>query len=187
MSLKNLFCFASLLALAPAAPVLAADEGKGITVGEVVAILQDMGYRAKPDTDGEGDPSVATTMNGLNVFIYFYDCKQDRCGSLQMSLGLDMSNGSTLKAMNEFSKGFRYAHVFLDEEQDPFMQYDFEVLHTRHAEHVQSQVELFETLMEDFTRISGFDGDETPSDDEAEPAAEDAAQGKKPATDKLDL
>lgn len=149
------FLAASLALVAPSAP---AAEGRGITGPELVEILQEEGYRAKLDADGEGDPLVSSRMGGLEIFIYFYDCNPaKRCGSLQFSVGLDLEDGTTLEVVNDFNTAFRYIRVFLDDEMDPFMQYDVEVLHTDHVPFITSQVALWEDLLDAFTKATGFD------------------------------
>ena len=42
----------------------------------------------------------------------------------------DLPEGSTFKIANDYNLGFRYARMFLDEEMDPYLQMDIEVLHT---------------------------------------------------------
>lgn len=155
---------ALLLALAlPSARVVAAEAGKGITGPEMVAILQDLGYKAALDKDGEGDPMIRTKMGGFNTYVYFYDCDAGTCGSLQLSIGLDLEQGTNAEVLNRFSRDNRYAHVYLDDEKDPFMQFDFEVLHASHAEHIASQVDLWEKLIDRFARATGY-RDNEPTD-----------------------
>lgn len=156
-------CLAAALAAVP--PSAPAAEGRGITGPELVDILQEEGYRAKLDTDGEGDPMVSSRMGGLDIFVYFYDCTPaKRCGSLQFSVGLDLADGTTHEVINEFNTSFRYVRAFLDHEMDPFMQYDFEVLHTDHVPFITSQMAMWEDLLDEFTRATGFDESRTPDD-----------------------
>ncbi|WP_181952650.1 YbjN domain-containing protein [Vulcaniibacterium gelatinicum] len=144
----------------------AAERGRGITGAEMVEILQDEGYRARLVADRDGDPQIETRMSGVNVFVHFYDCERGRCGSLQFSVGLDLEQGSTLEVVNAFNREFRYTRAYLDDERDPFLEYDFEVLHTDHAAHVASQIELWEQLLGEFLDATGF-RDEAEDEDEA--------------------
>ena len=134
----------------------AAEAGRGITGAEMVRVLQDAGYRAELDTDDDGDPRIETRMSGVNVFVGFYDCKQDRCGSLQFAVALDLAQGSTLETMNRFNSGYRYAKAHLDEEMDPFLRFDFEILHTARDEHIASQIDMWEDLLGQFLRVTGY-------------------------------
>lgn len=154
------FCVFAAMALASmawASPAWA-EEGRGISGPEVVAILQAQGYRAKLGVDEEGDPKIETGMNGVNATVFFYDCDEGRCGALQFRCGVDLEQGSSLEVVNRFNRKYRYANAWLDDEQDPFLEFDFEVLHTRHAEHVGSQIELWVDLLDSFLLDTGFRG-----------------------------
>ena len=138
---------------------IAADTGGGITGAEMTSILQDAGYRAKLDKDKDGDPRIETRMSGVDVFVYFYDCKQGRCGSLQFAVAMDLEDGSTYQAMNRFNSSYRYVRANLDDEMDPFLRFDFEVLHTARNEHIASQIDLWEDVLGEFLESLGGDDD----------------------------
>lgn len=148
--------WAGLVLGACAPAVQAADEGRGITGPELVAILQEAGYKARLDKDEDGDPRVHTAMGGVNASVYFYDCEKDRCGSLQFLVGLGLEQGSTPAVVGRYNRDYRYASAYLDEESDPFLKFDFEVLHTRHAAHIASQLDIWEDLLADFLRETGY-------------------------------
>ena len=145
------------LLLATALPAAASESPLRRLDGAALAkILQDEGYRAKLGTDDDGDPMVETRMGGLNVQVYTYDCVADGCGSVQFSAGLDLPEGSTYRIANDYNLGFRYARMFLDEEMDPYLQMDIEVLHTDPAAHLASHIAVWEELLDEFTRVTGF-------------------------------
>lgn len=161
MSIRMTWCVLACVAIAGAhSPATAAVEskGRGISGPDVVRILQDEGYRAQLDKDGEGDPMVRTGLAGLNTIVYFYDCEDGRCGSLKLSVGIDLEEGSSHAVLNRFAREYRYVRTFLDDDQDPFLELDFEVLHADHAPHVASQVAMFEQLLDAFARAIGFRG-----------------------------
>ena len=145
---------APLLALA-AAPALA-DAGRGVSGAEAMAVLQAMELEPEMLKDGAGDPMIRFRSNGLNAYLNFYDCSGGRCGSLQLEVGLDLENGTSLQVANVYNSRYRYGRMVLDDEMDPFLHYDFEVLHGNHAAQIQSQVEIFGQLLGDFTRSVGF-------------------------------
>lgn len=145
---------APLLMLA-AAPALA-DGGHGMTGPEAMTVLENMELSPELGEDGAGDPLIRFSLNGLNAYLNFYDCTQGRCGSLQLQVALDLDNGTSLQVANVYNSRYRYGRMLLDDDMDPFLQYDFEVLHTRAAEHLQSQVEIFGQLLGDFTSAVGF-------------------------------
>lgn len=145
---------APLLALA-AAPAHA-DTGRGVTGPEAMAVFEAMELEPELTTDGAGDPMIRFRTNDLNAYLYFYDCKDARCGSLQLGVGLDLENGTSLHVANVFNTRFRYGRMLLDDEMDPFLRYDFEVLHADHEAQLRSQLALFSSLLEDFTQSVGF-------------------------------
>lgn len=146
---------APLLALA-AVPAAAAEEGRGVTGAEAMAVLQQMELAPEMLEDSAGDPMIRFVINDLNAYLNFYDCSEGRCGSLQLEVGLDLEAGTTLQVANVYNSRYRYGRVALDDEMDPFLRYDFEVLHASHAAHIQSQVEIFGQLLVDFTRAVDF-------------------------------
>ena len=152
---KSLGAMLIALLLLPFSGIAAGSEAR-ISGAEVAKLLQDEGYRAKLSKDGEGDPLIESSMGGLTVYVYFYDCEADRCGSLQFAVGMDMDDGLKHEAINDFNRQYRYARAYLDDEMDPFLQYDFEVLHTDHAAHIASQVDIWQDLLNEFKTSVGY-------------------------------
>jgi hypothetical protein len=150
---------AALCAVLP--PSARGAEGKRITGPQLVTILQDLGYRATLDEDGIGEPMVRTGMGGYDVFVYFYECEAAACGSLQFVLGLDLEDGASFAAVDAFNRDKRWARAHLDDERDPFLRMDFEVLHADHRAHIASHVDVWEGLVADFaSRMRGDAGGE---------------------------
>lgn len=145
---------APMLALATV-PALA-DTGRGVTGPEAMAVLQAMELEPELLTDSAGDPMIRFRASDLNAYLNFYDCEGGRCGSMQLEVGLDLENGTSLHVANVFNSRYRYARMLLDDEMDPYLRYDFEVLHAEHAAHIRSQIGIFTQLLGDFTRSVGF-------------------------------
>src|SRR5690606_9417641 len=106
------------LAASPPLAAGAAAEGSGVSSDEAVAGRRSM--RPSPDlqVDGVGDPRIQFELNGLTSFVNFYDCKADRCGSLQLETALDLEHGTTLQAANVFNSRYRYVRLHLDDEME---------------------------------------------------------------------
>ncbi len=151
---------AGLMAVALAlAPWLAADasaQERGISGEEAMAVMRSMDLSPELQVDGVGDPRIQFRINGLAAFLNFYDCKNERCGSLQLETALDLEHGTTLQVTNAFNSRYRYVRMHLDDEMDPYLQYDFEMLYADHARHLRSQVEIFGNLLESFTDAVSF-------------------------------
>lgn len=149
---------AATIALA-VSPLLAADvsaQGRGMTGEEAMAVLRALELSPDLQVDAVGDPRIQFEIGGLAAFLNFYDCKAGRCGSLQLETALDLEHGTTLQQANAFNSRYRYVRLHLDDEMDPYLQYDFEVLHADHAAHLRSQVEIFGQLLGGFTDAMDF-------------------------------
>lgn len=142
-----------------ASPFLAADASAERMSGrEAMAVLRSMGFSPELGTDSVGDPLIMFQISGLHSQLKFYDCKKSegRCGSMQLETAVDLEDGMGLQAANRFNRRYRYVRMYLDEEMDPYVQYDFEVLHTDAAKHLRSQVEMFGQLLESFKDYVDF-------------------------------
>ena len=148
--LAPLLAFATMAAPAQAAP------GRGVSGPEAMAVFEAMELSPELRTDGVGDPMIRFQVNDLTAYLNFYDCDDGRCGSLQLEVGLDLEHGTTLHVANVYNARYRYGRMLLDDEMDPYLQYDFEVLHADHADHIRSQVQIFGSLLEDVTEAVGF-------------------------------
>ena len=154
--MRNLDAGLLALLLVLAAAPAGASPGQGVSGDEAMAVLQEMDLSPELLEDSVGDPRIRFEVDGLNAYVNFYDCDAGRCGSLQLEIGLDLPGGTSLQVANVYNSRYRYGRVLLDDEMDPFLQYDFEVLHARNADHIRSQVEIFSQLLGDFTRDVGF-------------------------------
>ena len=156
---RKILCALGLLAAVATGPALAGAHG--VTGKEVADLLQDEGYRAKLETDSHGDPMIRTSMSGVTVSVMFYDCEKARCDSLQFVTGLDLDDGTTPEVINRFNETYRYGAAYLDEENDPFLRYDFTVDHADHAAHIMSQVGTWEDVLHSFLEATGYAGSDT--------------------------
>ena len=123
-----------LAAAAVAALVLGAGAAQardipagGMTLPEVVKWLQDGGYKAEIKNLQSGEKYITSAAEGVNFDIYMYDCKADRCASMQWAAGFNMTkpglpNGVT--KINEWNTTKRYVKAYVDATGDPWAQYD---------------------------------------------------------------
>ena len=107
------------------APAGATDLPKGgMSVQEIQSWLTGAGYKAEIAKDGEGDSYLKSATDGVGFEIHFYDCKQDRCASLQFIAGFDIDGKLDMAKVNAWNDGKRYVDCFIDEEGDPWFTYD---------------------------------------------------------------
>jgi len=114
----------ALAALAFAAPAAAASlPSNGMSPKDVQAWLLDNGYQAELEKAGE-EPYLKSAADGVSFEVHFYDCKNDRCASIQFTAGFDIDGKVTADQANDWNSDKRYIDCFVDEEGDPWFTYD---------------------------------------------------------------
>jgi len=143
---------ATALALGAGAAQAQAIHKDGMTGPEVSAWLQKGGYKAELTKDDGGDPMINSAADGHNFKIYFYDCDAaKRCKALQFSAGFDLKQGLTLAKANEWNRKNRYLKVYLDDDGDPYVQYDVNVNAGRTISGLDDDFSVWTGMIGDFT------------------------------------
>jgi len=128
--MKRIICIAvAALVLSLSSQMAAAADlpAGGMTTGDVVKWLQDAGYKAQLYPLKNGGNAVASASDGYTWKIYMYDCKGDRCGSMQFSMGLSTKGAFNAAKMNQWSKDNRWARAYVDDVNDPWLEYDVDL------------------------------------------------------------
>jgi hypothetical protein len=114
------------LSTAPAsaapAELVAASDPAGLAQA-----MREAGYPAELAADGFGDPLIKTSFAGYGGSIYFYGCapeSHDGCESVQFRAGLDRKAPMTVELVNEIVKKYRYTALWLDQDGDPWVNFD---------------------------------------------------------------
>jgi hypothetical protein len=159
----SIIALAGALALSvaalPAASARAEDLHKdGMTGPEVAAWLQKAGYKAELTKDDGGDPMINSAANGSTFKVYFYDCDtaKTRCKALQLSAGFDLKTPLTLEKINEWNRKNRYLKAYLDDEGDPYVQYDVNVNAGRTLAGLDDDFGVWTGMLDDFTTFIGW-------------------------------
>ena len=141
---------AALSATAAHAETLHKD---GMTGAEVAAWLQKAGYKAELTKDEGGDPLISSAAEGTTFKIYFYDCDEAklRCKALQFSAGFDLKTPLALEKANEWNRKNRYLKVYLDDDGDPYVQYDVNVNAGRTLAGLDDDFGVWTGMLGDFT------------------------------------
>ena len=149
----TIMALAAAMALAAGGAAQAqAIHNDGMTGPEVAAWLQKGGYKADLTKDDGGDPLINSAAEGHDFKIYFYDCSEaKRCKALQFSAGFDMKQGLTLEKANEWNRKNRYLKVYLDDDLDPYVQYDVNVNAGRTVSGLDDDFAVWTGMIEDFT------------------------------------
>jgi hypothetical protein len=127
-------------------------NANGMTAPEVAAWLQKAGYKAEVGKDSDGEPMIKSATDGENFNIYFYDCdKTLRCKALQFSAGFDLKQGLTLAKVNEWNRKNRYLKAYVDDDLDPYIQYDVNVNAGRTVSGLDDDFAVWTGMIGDFT------------------------------------
>ena len=112
----------SIFGIALATP-LAAEQLHARDPGRLAQVIQDLGYRARLETDSVGDPMIVSSAGGTDFSIYFYGCTNNReCKSLLFKVGFDLVDGTTLENVNAWNETTLFGRAYLDDEQDPWLE-----------------------------------------------------------------
>lgn len=115
----------ALAALFLTMPVTASAEVDGSDPDQIATLLRDAGYRAQMDTAADNTPMIRSTAERLEFLIFFFGCDAEGgCSSIQYSAGFDLPDGMSHEKVNEWNSTKRFGRVFLDAENDPYIQMD---------------------------------------------------------------
>ena len=127
----------------------------GVTAQDVARVLQSKGFQAEVTTDKQGDPLVRSNSGGAKFGVYFYECKgRQRCPSIQFSAGF-ASTGITPQKVAEWNRSKRFGRVYLDKEDDPWVEMDIDVEHGANTEAVANDLDRWTSVMGEFMRYIG--------------------------------
>ena len=121
---------ATALALAVSAPALArAFPQDGLKAEDIVDWLQRQHLEAQLDEPKAG--AVATVIrsqvDGAPFAIYLYDCRKDRCASLQYAASFSNTSALSLARINAWNRQSRYIRAYLDRSGRVLGEYDLDV------------------------------------------------------------
>jgi hypothetical protein len=127
--MRAAFLAAAALAFASVSGAAAARDIPigGVTSDDIMAWLQAKGFVARPVTDSKGAVHVSFTLEGSNVGVYFFDCTDNRCGSLQFAAGWAAHGKFDTTQMNRWNRDNRWCRGYFDAENDPWIEMDVDL------------------------------------------------------------
>jgi hypothetical protein len=146
-------CIVAFAALPAAA---ATYSPKGVSAEEVGAVLKAKGLPVEITTDAGGDPMIRSSSEGLNWLVYFYDCRNGRCTSIQFTAGFDLDDGLTYAKANEWNFTKRFGRAALDDEMDPYVRYDIDTGKGYTSESMAYALETWLLIVPTFTDFIGY-------------------------------
>ena len=138
-----------------------ADEPtmSNISGPELVALMQGWGYRAELGVDDYNDPMISSAASGVPFDVIFYDCNQSepkRCESLMISAGFDFEGSVELSVANDWNLNNRFGRAYVDEEGDPILELDYEMLGGVTPTNIQQTFKYWEASLGDFSGKIGW-------------------------------
>jgi hypothetical protein len=129
-----------------------------ISPQQVSAILTKAGYSAeladiKTSEKGLLGQIIKTTMDGKGVFIYFFDCSDTNCKSLQITLGLAPESRFTVDFANRWNRVTRFVRGMVAANGNFVMQYDVEVSGGTTDACLTNSINLFKQVLTDFDKF----------------------------------
>ena len=123
----------------------------------VATAMQGLGYTATLGTDNAGDPTISGDIEGVNYNVYFYGCQEHaNCQWLIFSAGFDLPNGSTPQVINDWNTNNLVGQAYLDNEQDPFLNYFVTTTGGLTQENFADVVDWWKVAMGNFETAVGF-------------------------------
>lgn len=138
------------LSLAPGV-AHAQDMVSAASPESIADVIRELGFQARMDKDGTGDPLIRSSANGVQFQIEFYGCTDNaQCESLRFYAGYDLREGTTLDVVNEWNKDKRFLSAYLDEEDDPYLQMDINTEGGISRVAFASSFEMWQSLKSEF-------------------------------------
>ena len=124
---------------------------------KLVSIVQSLGYRASLDRDNVGDPMIRSSASGTDFIIYFDGCDDGAaCKSLLFKVGYDLTEGTTLEAVNEWNKQTLFGRAYLDDENDPWLEMSVSLDGGVTEENFADHFDWWEVVLVDFEEHIDF-------------------------------
>ena len=128
MKVRLLTCAAAIAVAAVSTSVLAKDlPAGGLTAEEVASWLQDTGYQAKIVTRENGRKTITSSTGGFGFHVGFYDCKDQRCASMQFFAGFSTQGALNPVKMNQWNRSERWVKGYVDQVNDPWVEMDVDL------------------------------------------------------------
>jgi hypothetical protein len=99
----------------------------GVSLEDVAAWLKDQGQDATIKDDGGGHKIVSSTLNGVKFGVYMFDCKGERCGSIQFAAGWPTNGKIPASRVNEWNRTKRWARAYLDTSNGIWLESDVDL------------------------------------------------------------
>jgi hypothetical protein len=95
---------------------------------QIAQFLQNEGYVAKIDKDGDGDPRISSNSQRVKWTVYFYNCSNHtNCQSIQFHSSFTTQGKISVDRVNTWNFQQRFATAVLDKEGDVTLKMDVQL------------------------------------------------------------
>jgi hypothetical protein len=124
----------------------------------VLRALEAAGLEGEMDKDGEGDPMIASKIDGTNFRVIFYNCtNHQECATIQFHTAYSLTTPVTLDKINAWNRRQRFGRAYLDDENDPVLQMDVDLDDGgMSTELFTDNVEFWQAIVANFEEHIGF-------------------------------
>jgi hypothetical protein len=98
----------------------------GVTYEDIASWLKSKGHDATITKDGLDHKIVSTTIDGVKFGVYFFDCQNDKCGSVQFAAGFPKGR-ITVDRVMEWNRTKRWARVYFDKSDGIWIEMDMDL------------------------------------------------------------
>jgi hypothetical protein len=153
--MKRLLSFAALL-LTLSGPAAVADGSPQIVDAtdpeRLVGIIQELGYRARLEADGDGDPMIRSSVGGTQFAVVFYGCsdRHDQCQILLFKAGYELQDKVGMDVINQWNATRLFGRAYLDDVNDPWIEMVLNVQGGVTREQFENSFEWWETSVGEF-------------------------------------
>lgn len=142
---------------APAPAIASVTLIDGTDVELIAAVLRENGYRAEIDQQDDGDPEINSGSQGVKWRLLFYACKENSdCSAVQFNAGLDLIDGVAESAAHTWNGKKRYGTSIIDDEGDPWLDFDINLKGGVTKENFEHSLALWEGVLADYLKHVGW-------------------------------
>jgi hypothetical protein len=123
-TVSTLLLLTTLFGVRAAATEVETQIVDGTDPETLVSIIQDLGYRARLEVDGDGDPMIRSSVGGTQFAVVFYGCseKHDNCEILLFKAGYELNDNIGMDVINQWNATRLFGRAYLDEVNDPWLE-----------------------------------------------------------------
>jgi hypothetical protein len=148
---------AAVLAMMLSAGVASAQAipPDGLTINDIATWLQGKGYPAEMGTNN-GKPTIKSQFGDTVFHVMMFDCKGDRCGSMQFYSGFATHGRFDISRMNEWNRNERWARGYYDSQNDPWVEMDVDLTPGGTYELLNDELATYKNVLAKFVSNYGL-------------------------------